>query len=106
MSGKQMLKRAAMAGALVAAPALAQTDTAGQTFEVERFDLNPGAEDSVLVSTGKALPEGQYRVGATFGYSHQPFTLRGPQGGVLGAVLDGRFTATLLGAWSPLKNLE
>jgi outer membrane protein OmpA-like peptidoglycan-associated protein len=101
-----MLKRAAMAGALVATPALAQTTTAGQSFEVERLDLNPGAEDSLLVSTGKALPEGQYTLGAALGYSHQPFSLRGPQGGVVGTVMDGRFTATLLGAWSPVKNLE
>lgn len=45
-------------------------------FELERLELNPGAEGSLVVGTGELLEAGHFRVSAVGHYSHRPLLLR------------------------------
>ena len=52
-----------MAALLVSGAAFAQqAPVALPGFELERLDLNPGAEGSLLLGTGGLLPQGSVRV--------------------------------------------
>ncbi|RYZ39740.1 MAG: OmpA family protein [Myxococcaceae bacterium] len=44
-------------------------------IELERLQLNPGARDSLVLSTGDLLPAGQFRVGLTAHYENKPLVL-------------------------------
>ncbi len=44
-------------------------------FELERLELNPGAEGSLLVGMGEMLQAGQFRLSAVGHYSHNPLVL-------------------------------
>ncbi|MFY0524000.1 OmpA family protein [Archangium gephyra] len=44
-------------------------------FELERLDLNPGAEGSLLVGMGEMLQAGRFRLSAVGHYSHNPLVL-------------------------------
>lgn len=46
-----------------------------RNFELERLDLNPGAEGSLLVGMGEMLQAGQFRLSAVGHYSHNPLVL-------------------------------
>ncbi|HEX5745917.1 MAG TPA: OmpA family protein [Archangium sp.] len=54
--------------------AFAQT-TAFKPFELERLDLNPGAEGSLVVGTGELLEPGHFRLSAVGHYAHRPLML-------------------------------
>jgi outer membrane protein OmpA-like peptidoglycan-associated protein len=55
--------------------AFAQTQTSLHAFELERLDLNPGAEGSLLVGMGEMLQARQFRLSAVGHYSHNPLVL-------------------------------
>ena len=50
--------------------ALAQTPLPG--IDLERLELNPGAEGSLVVSLGELLPAGHYRATVAMQYAHDP----------------------------------
>jgi len=54
--------------------AFAQTTLPG--FELERLELNPGAEGSLVVGSGELLEAGHFRFSAVGHYSHRPLLLR------------------------------
>jgi outer membrane protein OmpA-like peptidoglycan-associated protein len=47
-----------------------------RNFELERLELNPGAEGSLVVGMGEVLQAGQLRLSAVGHYSHKPLVLR------------------------------
>jgi OmpA-OmpF porin, OOP family len=46
-----------------------------RAFELERLELNPGAEGSLVVGMGEVLQAGQLRLSAVGHYSHRPLVL-------------------------------
>ena len=48
-----------------------------RSFELERLDLNPGAEGSLLVGMGEMLRAGQFRLSAVGQYAHNPLCFPG-----------------------------
>ncbi|MCY1042242.1 OmpA family protein [Corallococcus sp. bb12-1] len=55
---------------LLSATTFAQTPLPG--IELERLELNPGAEGSLVVSLGQLLPSGHYRATVAMQYAHDP----------------------------------
>lgn len=81
---------------LLASGALAQT--AVKPFDLERFSLNPGAEGSLLLGTGKTLPGQSLRLSLTFQYQHDPLVYF-VDGQRMGAVVGSRLTAHLAASY-------
>ncbi len=74
-------------------------------IELERLQLNPGAKDSLVLSTGDLLPEGQYRVAFTAHYEREPLVLlRNDER--QGIIVDSRVTVHLSGAYALTDWLE
>ncbi|MBU8895291.1 OmpA family protein [Corallococcus sp. H22C18031201] len=73
--------------------------------ELERLQLNPGARDSLVLSTGDLLQKGQYRLALTAHYERKPLVLleRDEQHGV---IVSDRVTAHLSGAYAVTDWLE
>lgn len=90
----------------VAAAARAQTPVPG--FELERIRLNPGASQGLLLESADLLPRLRYRVALTLHYEHAPLVLveTGPAQRVVSALVAGRWTAHLSGAFAPTDWLE
>jgi outer membrane protein OmpA-like peptidoglycan-associated protein len=100
-----LLRRAAFCSALIALTANAQTATAPLILDLERLDLDPSALGSLLVSTGKTLNAGEFRLGLAPLYERRPLV----------AVLDGqdasvivrnRISTQLFGAFGLTPALE
>jgi len=101
----RLLRRAAFCSALIALTANAQTATTPLILDLERIDLDPSALGSLLVSTGKTLPVGEFRLGLAPVYEHRPLV----------AVLDGqdasvivrnRLSTQLFGAFGITPDIE
>ncbi|MFP2930291.1 OmpA family protein [Pyxidicoccus sp. 3LG] len=74
-------------------------------LELERLQLNPGARDSLVLSTGDLLEKGQYRIGLTAHYENEPLVLlrNDEQQGV---IVSDRVTVHLSGAYALTDWLE
>ncbi|HYO53072.1 OmpA family protein [Archangium sp.] len=66
---------------------------------MERLELNPGAEGSLVVGTGEVMQAGQLRLSAVGHYSHKPLVLsRAGQNDI--PIVAGRTTMHVAGAYS------
>ncbi|WP_257451606.1 OmpA family protein [Archangium lipolyticum] len=74
-------------------------------FELERLQLNPGARDSLVLSTGDLLRRGQYRLSLTGHWENKPLVLF-ERGRESATIISNRVTAHLSGAWSVTDWLE
>jgi len=74
--GQRMLGPVALVLFLLLPGMVAFAQSPLRTFELERLELNPGAEGSLLVGTGEVLQRGQFRVSALGHYSHRPLLVR------------------------------
>lgn len=88
---------------LLSSAAFAQT--AVKPFDLERFTLNPGAHDSLMLSSGASLEGQSMRVSLTGHYEHQSlvYTLMNQR---VGAVVGSRVTAHLAFAYGLTGWLE
>jgi outer membrane protein OmpA-like peptidoglycan-associated protein len=77
--------------------AFAQTASL-KLFELERLELNPGAEGSLVVGMGELLQAGQYRLSAMGHYSYRPLMLF--QQGKPTEVVGGRSTMHVFAAYA------
>lgn len=68
-------------------------------FELERFAPNPGARETLGLSTGDGLAAGSLRVSLLGHYERDPlvFTVAGVRSG---AAISSRVTAHVLAAWA------
>ncbi|WPB79305.1 OmpA family protein [Archangium violaceum] len=80
----------------------AQTPLPG--FELERLELNPGTEGSLVVGTGELLTAGQFRISAIAHYSHRPLMLLVDN--VTYEVVGGRTTTHVAAAYALTNWLE
>jgi OmpA-OmpF porin, OOP family len=87
----------------VTAQAQAPRDIPG--LELERLQLNPGARDSLVLSTGDLLQRGQYRLGITAHHEREPLVLleHGEQSAI---IISDRVTMHLSGAYAVTDWLE
>jgi len=93
-----------LVGALVAAPALAQTAPV-KTFDIEQVALSPGGQHSLLLSTGDILEKGNLRLSLAAQYQHDPLVF--VVGGVRqGAVIGPRLSSHLSAAYGLTDNVE
>src|SRR5512140_2785674 len=96
MSKSAVKPRAALlVGALVAAPALAQTAPV-KTFDLEQVTLSPGGQHSLLLSTGDTLAPGDLRLSLAAQYQRNPlvfFRDEVRQGAVVGSRISGHLSA-------------
>ncbi|WNG44792.1 OmpA family protein [Archangium minus] len=73
--GRRMLRPGALALCLLLSGMAALAQSPLRNFELERLELNPGAEGSLVVGTGELLQEGMFRISAVGHYSHKPLLL-------------------------------
>jgi OOP family OmpA-OmpF porin len=73
-------------------------------FELERMDLNPGAEGSLLMGTGELLPAGDFRFSSVAHYQHNPFVFS--RAGKAIPIVGNRATLHLAAAYAPFSWLE
>ncbi len=73
-------------------------------FDLERLELNPGAEGSLLVGLGELLPKGSFRATVLGHYAHNPLLF--VDSGRELAVVGSRATAHLAVAYAPLDWLQ
>ncbi|WP_232537592.1 OmpA family protein [Cystobacter fuscus] len=74
-------------------------------FELERLDLNPGAEGSLLVGMGEMLRAGQFRLSAVGHYSHNPLVIsREGEGST--PIVGGRATMHVAAAYALTNRLQ
>lgn len=92
----------ALALALTSSAALSQTVL--PNFELERLELNPGAEGSLLVGMGELMPAGNYRVSLVAAYAHSPLLL--DLDGQVFTIVGGRATTHAAVAYAPLDWLQ
>ncbi|MDY7225555.1 OmpA family protein [Hyalangium rubrum] len=104
MSSRHLSRWLGGAFALLATTALAQ-DQRIPGFELEKLQLNPGARDSLVLSTGDLLEQGRYRLGVTAHWEHKPLALFEGDEEVQVVVKD-RATLHLSGAYALLDWLE
>ncbi|QSQ24831.1 OmpA family protein [Pyxidicoccus parkwayensis] len=98
----------ALALALSCTASVAQEAPTLRGFDLERLELNPGAEGSLLVGLGELLPAGAFRATVLMQYAHQPL-LYADTGGKEDqrfAVVGSRATAHLAAAYAPLEWLQ
>ncbi|MCP3063933.1 OmpA family protein [Myxococcus sp. K38C18041901] len=74
-------------------------------LELERLQLNPGAKDSLVLSTGDLLPDGTFRLGLTAHYEHKPLVLLRNDDEV-STIVSNRVTVHLSGAYAVTDWLE
>lgn len=102
--GRRMLRPGALALLLVmpAMAAIAQTSSSESvpmpSFELERLDLNPGAEGSLVVGMGELLQAGSFRLSAMGHYAHRPLLLS--RSAKTLEIVGGRATMHLAGAYA------
>ena len=74
-------------------------------FELERLELNPDGQGSLVLGSGLLLPEGSLRLSLAGHYEKDPLVMY-RNGERLGSVVGTRVMAHVLAAWSPLRWLE
>ncbi|AGC48060.1 OmpA family protein [Myxococcus stipitatus DSM 14675] len=75
------------------------------SLELERLQLNPGAKDSLVLSTGDLLPDGTFRLGLTAHYQRRPLVLlRNDER--QGTIVSDRVTVHFSGAYALTDWLE
>jgi OOP family OmpA-OmpF porin len=105
MKRRKLLHRGlALALALTSTAAVSQQASTVRAFEVERLDLNPGAEGSLVVGLGELLPEGDFRASVAMHYAHAPLLL--DLDGATYQVVGGRATAHVAAAYAPMSWLQ
>ncbi|MBZ4420072.1 OmpA family protein [Myxococcus sp. RHSTA-1-4] len=103
MKRRELLHRGfALALALTSSAAVAQS--AFPSFELERLELNPGAEGSLLVGMGELLPVGDMRFSVVAHYAHNPLMLE--MDGQSLSIVGSRATAHVAAAYAPLDWLQ
>ena len=106
MRRRKLLHRGlALALALTSTAAMAQDASPLQRgFDLERLELNPGAEGSLLVGLGELMPAGHFRATVLAHYAHNPllFVDTGKELSVVGS----RATAHFAAAYAPLEWLQ
>lgn len=90
---------------LGSAPALAQDASHLPSFQLERLELNPSGEGSLLVGTGAMAPAGNLRVSLLAQHEQAPLTFSHSERGH-SVVVKSRLTSYLLATWSPADFLE
>lgn len=75
------------------------------SVELERLQLNPGARDSLVLSTGDLLEKGQYRLAFTAHYENEPLVLL-ENDERQGVIVTDRVTVHLSGAYAVTDWLE
>jgi outer membrane protein OmpA-like peptidoglycan-associated protein len=75
-----------------------------RNFELERLDLNPGAEGSLVVGTGELLQAGHFRLSAVGHYSHKPLLLYWD--GKDYTIIGGRTTMHVAAAYALTNRLQ
>jgi OmpA-OmpF porin, OOP family len=88
---------------LVSSSALAQTPV--PSFNLERLELDNSAKASLTLAGGGAMLKRQYRVFGALHYQHRPLLLQ-VDGADAAAVVQGRFTVHLGGAYAIIDGLE
>ncbi len=68
--------------------------TAVHSFDLERLSFSPGAQQSLLLDTGKALSKGSLRLSLAAQYQHDPLVYF-VDGKRVGSVVESRFSAHL-----------
>lgn len=96
--GRGMLCLGALMLTLLFPSMVAFAQTPLPDFELERLELNPGAEGSLVVGMGELLQPGQFRVSAVSHYSHRLLLLR--QDGKDYELVSGRATMHLAAAYA------
>lgn len=76
-----------------------------QSFDLERLTLNPGAEDSLVVGTGRLLPAGHFRILALVHEERAPLSLE-TSVGTLGALVRNRLSLDLAAAYSVTDSVQ
>jgi len=105
MSQSRLARRVyGIALVLASSVALAQEPTRLVSFELERLDLNPGAEGSLVLGTGELMPAGDFRLSAVGHYQHNPLVFS--RGGQALPIVGSRTTMLLAGAYAPFSRLE
>jgi outer membrane protein OmpA-like peptidoglycan-associated protein len=89
---------------LLASAALAQPPVL-PNFELERLELNPNGQGSLVVGSGLLLPEKTFRLSLLGHYENKPLEMYDEEGG-LGWVVQDRVMVHVLAAWAPLRWLE
>ena len=74
-------------------------------FELERLQLNPDAQGSLVLGTGELLPAGALRLSLAGHYARNPLVMY-RNGERLGSVVQDRVMGHLVLAWAPLRWLE
>ncbi|MFE8600376.1 hypothetical protein [Archangium violaceum] len=93
------------AALLWAVTAQAQTLRDIPGLELERLQLNPGARDSLVLSTGDLLQRGQYHISLTAHYEREPLVLL-EHGEQSATIISDRVTTHLSGAYAITDWLE
>ena len=100
-----VLARLSIAAILLLAPAVLAQPAGLPGFELERLELNPNGQGSLVVGSGLLLPAGAFRVSLAGHYENHPLSLyiddveQGP-------VVSDRVMVHVLAAWAPLYWLE
>jgi len=102
MRRRELLHRGlALALALTSTAAMSQEASPLQRgFDLERLELNPGAEGSLLVGLGELMPAGHFRATVLAHYAHNPLLF--VDTGKALSVVGSRATAHLAAAYAPL----
>ncbi|WNG26068.1 OmpA family protein [Cystobacter fuscus] len=96
-------RSALLLGALVTAPALAQTPV--KTFDLEQVTLSPGGQHSLVLTTGDVLEKGQLRLFLAGQYQHKPLVfVRNDE--IQGSVVGRRWSAHLGVAYGLTDSVE
>jgi outer membrane protein OmpA-like peptidoglycan-associated protein len=89
---------------LIAVSAAAQTTTR-LTFDLERLELDPSAVGSLIVQTGRTLPEHEFRIGAGLQYENKPL-VAAMDNQVLSAVIRDRLLTDLFAVYALTSRFE
>lgn len=102
-----LLSMLSSAALLLGATSAAAQDSRLPRFNLQRLELDPAALGSLMVGTGRTLPQGQLRVGLNGHYENLPFHFQKnwePGGGM--GLVENRFTMDLTAAIGVLPWLE
>src|ERR1700737_1253017 len=89
---------------LIAVSAAAQTTTR-LSFDLERLELDPSAVSSLIVQTGRTLPEHEFRIGAGLQYEKKPL-VASMDNQVLSAVIRDRLLTDVFAAYALTSRFE
>ena len=99
------IARLSLAAILLLASAGLAQDITPPGFELERVELNPDGQGSLVIGSGLLLPQGAFRFSLLGHYERNPLVFY-HEGVREGAVVKDRVMAHVLAAWAPLRWLE